>query len=305
MRRCMDDLLPLGRIGIVGAGRVGRAMALGLGPHSAAAPLIWSRSAGRAQAAVAEIGNCLAVDRLSELLEACDVIAIAVADDAIPDVVAAMAANPMVAGRFIFHVSGGSGTTILDPLENAGARTAAVHPAMTFTGNPRREVERMMSARFAVTGSSPDAAAQARTIVAALGGTAVEIAEAQRALYHAALCHAANHLVTLIAGASEALASAGVAEPGSLLAPLARAALENSLVSGHAALSGPILRDDAGTVARHLQAISDGSPELLDAYRAMAQATLDAQQRRSGLAQSELRAVLSRDSVLPTSPVRA
>lgn len=292
MRRSMNELFSPGRIGIVGAGRVGRALALGLKMHSRAPVLVWSRSAARAEAAVAEVGGCLAAGQLAELVAACEAIAIAVSDDALPQVVDAIAHVPTIRGRFVFHVSGGSGAAVLAPLERAGALTAALHPAMTFTGDPAREVERMASARFAVTGSSPPATEAARAIVAALGGIAVEIAEAQRPLYHAALCHAANHLVTLIAGAAEALASAGVAEPGALLAPLARAALENSLAHGHAALSGPVLRDDAGTIARHLQAISDHSPQLLNPYRAMARATLDVVQQRGGPAQDELSAVL-------------
>src|SRR3546814_6617023 len=81
-----------------------------------------------------------------------------------------------------------------------GAMTAAIHPAMTFTGDPESEVGRMAGARFAITAATGEAIERARHIVAALGGIAVEIAEERRALYHAALCHASNHLVTLEIG---------------------------------------------------------------------------------------------------------
>src|SRR3546814_19070634 len=93
---------------------------------------------------------------------------------------------------------------------------------MTFTGDPEAEAYRMAQARFAITGSTAAATQQAAQIVALLGGIAVEIAEERRALYHAGLCHASNHLVTLIAGAAPALTDAGVDDPAALLAPLVR-----------------------------------------------------------------------------------
>ena len=166
------------------------------------------------------------------------------------------------------------------------------HVPVPFTGDPAAEVARMQGARFAITGADAPSIAAARRLVALLGGVAVEVAEEHRALYHAALCHAANHLVTLIAGASDALVAAGVAEPGALLAPLVRAALDNSLDRGIDALSGPLLRGDRDTIGNHLTALNAHTPELLPAYRAMALATLDALDRDEGA----LRADLSRQS---------
>src|SRR3546814_6999114 len=107
-------------------------------------------------------------------------------------------ALPASRSPFVFHVSGRSGAAVLQPLDNAGAMTAAIHPAMTFTGDPESEVGRMAGARFAITAGAGEAIERARDIVASLGGIAVEIAEERRALYPAALCHASNHLVTQI-----------------------------------------------------------------------------------------------------------
>lgn len=285
---------PSHQFGIVGSGRVAQALALGLSPHSSAPLLLWGRSPEALDAAVARVGRAVAAPSIDRLMNDCDIIAIAVADDAIASVAADIAAA-MPSGRapFIFHVSGRSGAAILDPLRTAGALTAAIHPAMTFTGDPQTEIARMAEARFAITGSSAEATARARHIAGLLNGTAVEIAEERRALYHAGLCHASNHLVTLVAGASQALRVAGVDEPAALLAPLVRAALENSLQHGFAALSGPLLRGDERTIDEHLVALADRAPELLSAYRAMALATLDEIERTgSSDAPSGLRARL-------------
>lgn len=266
--------IPFQQPGVVGAGRVAQALALAFVPHSTLPPLMWGRSLDRTTSAAARVGavTASAIDRL---MAECDVVAIAVADDALADVVDAMVARPAARPtRFIFHVSGRSGAAVLEPLRGDGARTAAIHPAMTFTGDPAGEVQRMAGAHFAVTGSSADATKHARQIVALIGGFAVEIAEERRPLYHAALCHASNHLVTLIAGASHILEDAGVDDPAALLAPLVRAALENSLAMGFAGLSGPLLRGDAVTIGEHLDMLAAQSPDMLPAYRAMARATL-------------------------------
>lgn len=268
------------QIGVVGSGRVARALALGLGAHSAAPPLLYGRSPAGRDAAVAQVARATAVARYDILAEACDLIVIAVSDDAIEPVVAELCrALPEGRSPFIFHVSGRSGVAILEPLRAKGAITAAIHPVMTFTGDPSNEVSRMAGARFAVTGSSAEADARAGQVVRLLGGVAIAISEGHRSLYHAALCHAANHLVTLLSGSSRALAAAGVEEPRALLAPLVRAALENSLAHGFAALSGPLLRGDSETIRNHLDALDDYCPETLPAYRAMAIATLDELER--------------------------
>ncbi|AQA00194.1 cytoplasmic protein [Sphingopyxis sp. QXT-31] len=262
-------------VGIAGSGRVARAMALALAPRSAGPVLLWGRSAGHMQDAASAVGAA-AADSIEGLVSSCDLIVIAVADTALA-AVAAQLAEALAPGTepFVCHVSGGSGAAILAPFADRGALTAAVHPGMTFTGDPEQEALRMAGARFAITAPDSEALAEARTLVALLGGIAVEIAEDRRALYHAALSHAANHLVTLMSGASHALRAAGADEPEALLAPLVRAALENSLEHGFDALSGPLLRGDTGTIRTHLAAIAHDCPDLLPAYRAMALATLD------------------------------
>lgn len=270
------------QFGIIGAGRVAQAFALAVAPYSDARPLLWGRSLANARGAAARVGCADIAEDVGDVMSACDVIAIAVSDDALAMVAADMATKlPTGRAPFVFHVSGRSGAAMLEPLRTAGAPTAAIHPAMTFSGDPHAEAQRMAGAYFAMTGSTPAATGQAQRIVKLLGGIAVEISEDRRSLYHAALCHASNHLVTLITGAANTLRAAGVDDPSGLLAPLVRAALENSLDLGFSGLSGPLLRGDVQTVGGHLDALQQHSPDLLPAYRAMARATLD-ELKRSG-----------------------
>ncbi|MEQ6332283.1 DUF2520 domain-containing protein [Sphingobium sp. MK2] len=283
----MVSTSPYRRIGIIGTGRVASAIGRAIAAQSNDPLLIWGRNPTKCAEAVAVIGRAQTAEDMAQIAHDCDLIMLAVADDALAHVVAALAqTEPTDRPRFIFHVSGRSGAAILDPLRSASSMTAAIHPAMTFTGNPTNEVKHMVDARFAVTGSTEQASAAAQEVVALLGGIIVPIEEAQRALYHAALCHGANHLVTLIAGSCQALAAAGVAEPSTLLAPLVRAALEASLDRGISGLSGPLLRGDDETIAEHLSALEQHCPTLMPPYRAMALATLGQLGRLHGEGQS-------------------
>jgi predicted short-subunit dehydrogenase-like oxidoreductase (DUF2520 family) len=106
-----------------------------------------------------------------------------------------------------------------------------------------------------------------------MGGEPVIIAEDDRDLYHAALAGAANHLVTQVVQAEDLLRLAGVGQPARMLGPLLSAALDNALRLGDAALTGPVARGDAETVAGHVEALRASAPEALPAYLALARLT--------------------------------
>ena len=289
------------QIGIIGTGRVAAALARGFAAHSVNPVCVLGRSQQRVAAFSNEISGTGVVEDNAALLAQCDVIAIEVADDALATVVAGLAQTKtsVRSAPFVFHVSGRSGVSILAPLAVLGAEIAAIHPVMTFTGDGESEVRRMAGARFAVTSGSAVAKTMADQIVRLLGGVPVEIAEQHRALYHAGLSHAANHLVTLLAGSTRALAMAGVDDPAALLGPLVRAALENSLAHGFSALSGPLRRGDVQTIRQHLDALTRDCPELLPAYRTMALGTLDELARSGAEPAPDLRAVLSDPPLAP------
>jgi predicted short-subunit dehydrogenase-like oxidoreductase (DUF2520 family) len=103
----------------------------------------------------------------------------------------------------------------------------------------------------------------------------VWVAEEDRPRYHAALSHGSNHLVTLVTQAMQVLESAGVVDPRRVIAPLLQAALEGALRSGDLALTGPVARGDAGTVAAHLHELIDETPDVRPTYLALARATTE------------------------------
>lgn len=270
----MPEAPRFAKVGILGTGRVASALGRLLAPHSQAPLVVWGRTPKHRKTLAADLSRAKATGDMDDLCE-CDLVMIAVADDAMGSVIEQLAAaGSPASSTLIFHVSGRSGVAVLDALAGRGALTAAVHPVMTFTGSPELDVPNVAGSHFAVTTTQPEAHEKALSLVGLLGGVAVEVSEADRPLYHAALCHAANHLVTLIAQASQMLEAAKVPDPEATMAPLVQAALANSLQHGFSALSGPLLRGDRETIASHLDALETKAPDLLPAYRAMALATL-------------------------------
>jgi len=173
-------------------------------------------------------------------------------------------------GQVVAHTSGAHGVGVLHPAVARGVRPLALHPAMTFAGRPD-DVDRLAGTSYGVT-APDDVKPLAERLVADLGGVPEWIAEDARPLYHAALAHGANHLVTLVNEAADLLRAAGVERPEAVLSPLLHAALDNALSLGDAALTGPVSRGDAGTVGKHLSRIA---PESVPAYLALARRTAD------------------------------
>ena len=113
-----------------------------------------------------------------------------------------------------------------------------------------------------------------------MGAEPVRIPEAVRPLYHAALAHGANHLVTLVREAADLLSGAGIEPAERVLAPLLSAALDNALRHGDRALTGPVVRGDAGTIATHVRHLQERAPDAVPLYRALARRT--AERARAG-----------------------
>jgi predicted short-subunit dehydrogenase-like oxidoreductase (DUF2520 family) len=264
---------------VIGAGRVGAVLgsALRAAGHAVVGASAVSRdSLDRVDALLPGVP----VLEIPELVERAELVLITVPDDALADLVAGLATTgAWQPGQLVVHTSGRFGWRVLQPAVASGAIPLALHPAMTFTGTSL-DLVRLADCSFGVTAPGP-VLPIAQALVVEMGAEPVVVAEEMRGLYHAALAHGSNHLVTLVAQALDLLREAGVESPGRMLGPLLSAALDNALRSPDTALTGPVARGDAGTVTAHVQAIETadraaaGSPDALATYRAMARATAD------------------------------
>lgn len=219
----------LERVAVVGAGRLGTALAAAL------------RGAG-----VEVEGPLRRGQRPSDTAE---IVILCVPDREIGNAAAAVAPGPLVG-----HCSG---VTTLAPL--AGHRAFSLHPLMTI---PAEGVTVFEGVGCAVAGDAVSLALASR-----LGMRPIAIADADRVAYHAAACMASNFLVVLEEAAARVGATAGLTRDD--LLPLVRATVENWARLGPDALTGPLVRGDEATLASHREALLARAPELLTVYNAM------------------------------------
>ncbi|MGL5858837.1 MAG: Rossmann-like and DUF2520 domain-containing protein [Angustibacter sp.] len=265
-------------VGVVGAGRVGAVLGAALrraGHRVVAVSAVSADSRERAAALLPAVP----VRPVPEVVAAAELVLLTVPDDELADLVRGLAhTGTWRAGQLVAHTSGRHGIAVLEPAVQAAGGHAvlplALHPAMTFTGTSL-DLQRLAGCCFGVT-ALPVLRPVAEALVLEMGAEPVWVAEADRVRYHAALTHGANHLVTVVAQARQLLSGLDVPAPDRLLGPLLVAALDGALRSGDAALTGPVVRGDAGTVAAHLADLagSPDQPDLLAAYVALARATI-------------------------------
>jgi predicted short-subunit dehydrogenase-like oxidoreductase (DUF2520 family) len=234
------------RVGIVGAGRLGTALAAALRQAG------WDVDAPAARREV----------------PAADAVILCVPDAEIPRAAAALAGR----ARWVGHTSGATPIAALEP---AGAERFGLHPLQSFPGGPA-DHERFDGAGCAIAGDTPGALDLARELAHSLGMRPFELADEQRPAYHAAASISSNFLVTLESAAERVAGSAGIDPPAArgLLAPLVRATVDSWAELGpEQALTGPVKRGDELTLAAQRAAVRKADPALLPLFDALVEET--------------------------------
>lgn len=270
-------------VGVISAGRVGSV----LGAALARTGHVVTGVSAVSQASRNRAGELLPgvpIADPTEVAARADLVLLAVPDDELEGLVKGLVATESLrAGQIVVHTSGAQGVQVLEPAAELGALTLALHPVMTFTGR-QEDLLRMTAACVGVTAADGDEVAWSvgEALVVEMDAEPVRVPEAVRPLYHAALAHGANHLITLVRDAADLLTNAGVANAERLLGPLLSAALDNALRHGDRALTGPVARGDTGTLRKHLDVLAGQAPETLPSYRMLARRTAE-RAERSGL----------------------
>lgn len=226
------------RVRVIGPGRAGTAVARALGAVDG-----WD-----------VVGLLGRGDAVRDAADGADLVVIATPDSAIAAVAATVRPR---SSTVVAHLAGALGLEVLAP----HPRRASIHPLMTLSRDARSAAAALHGAWFALDGD-----ALGHDVVTALGGRAFRVDPERRAVYHAAACVAANHVVALLGQVERLAVEAGV--PFEAFFPLVRAAVDNAERLGPArALTGPAARGDLDTIARHLAAMD---PSERSAYDAMA-----------------------------------
>lgn len=245
---------------IVGAGRTGLALALRLHrAHAAGALTVTGRRPQPPRHPLFDGDASPATYRstIERPESPVDALVVAVPDRAIEEVALRLASIDLPSSIPILHTSGSRSGEALRVLADRGHSVGSVHP-LAAIADPVDGADRLAGATWGVEGEGA-ARMLAERIVHACGGRALRIAPGGKPAYHAAAVFASNYAVALLGVAERLMEEAGVhgEDARTALAALAAGAVENVAARGPAAaLTGPVMRGDAETVALHLARLS-------------------------------------------------
>ncbi len=260
------------RIGFVGAGRVGCALAVAFGRAGWPVVAVATRDAGREARFLDLVPSARAAPTAAAIADDVDLVFVTVPDDAIADVAASLR---LYAGQAAVHTSGALDSRVLEPARAAGTQTGSFHPMVAFA-EQEAALAALPHATIAVEGDEELVALLGR-LASDIGAQPVRLPPTGKTAYHAAAVLAGGGVIGLLDGVAEVARAAGLDEAGALAIylPLIRQALANAERMGiTAALTGPFVRGDVGTVRDHLAALSRLSPGALELYRATARREL-------------------------------
>lgn len=259
------------RIGFVGAGRLGTALAWSLAGAGLRVAAVANPTRAKAQALAARIAGC-EVSSPQELAQTCDLVFITTPDSAIAQSAQAVRWR---AGSAVVHCSGATEVDALACAEHDGAYIGGFHPMQTF-GDPAAAVESLPGSTITIEAREPlDATLVA--LAARLGCRVNRLPPGMRGRYHAAAGYTSQFINALFAEAAAIWQSWGATEAAALeaLLPLAHGTLASIRSAGIAAgMPGPVSRGDVASVEKHIAALSDLGDHTTGFYRTQCASTI-------------------------------
>jgi predicted short-subunit dehydrogenase-like oxidoreductase (DUF2520 family) len=260
------------RLGFIGAGTVGTALAIRLSGKGYPVVAVSSRSRSSAESLSQEIGGCQISDSKQHVADAADTVFITTPDDAIASIVTDVKWHST---QSVVHCSGADSAAILEPAKRLDASVGVFHPLQTFA-NVTQAIDNIPGSTFSVEAKSP-LLNTLKDMATALNGQWVELKADDKVLYHAAAVIACNYLVTLVKLATDLWQTFDVqrTEAVRALLPLLRGTINNiDAVGIPQCLTGPIARGDTGTIKKHLDALQKSAPAILTTYRELGLQTI-------------------------------
>lgn len=260
------------RIGFIGAGTVGNALAIRLSDKGYPVVAVASRSESSAKKLAQSVNNCTPFFSLQEVADISDLVFITTPDGAINAVASQIKWHK---GQSAVHCSGADTTSVLEPARKLGARVGVFHPLQTFA-SIQHAVQNLPGSTFCIEAEEP-LKSILKDMAVDLGGFWIELEAKDKVLYHAAAVFACNYLVTVVKLATDLWQAFGISQKQAIqaLLPLIRGTVNNiENVGMPQCLTGPIARGDTGTILKHLNALEKAAPGLLSAYRELGRQTI-------------------------------
>jgi len=258
------------KLGFIGAGRVGTALAMTFARRGYAVVAVASRSIAAAKRLARRAPGARATSSIQEAADRADLVFLSVPDDVIGTVASGICWR---AGVACVHCSGAADLDVLSKAAAEGALVGGFHPLRMFG-----EIGSFDMRGCSIGIAGPEALARELDRLArAIGARPLRLPEGGRALYHAAANFSGAFVVALIAETLALWKRLGIAERDALraLLPLLRGSVDNVEKLGAAgALGSVIARGDVGTIRKHLDALATAAPESLDLYRLLSLRTI-------------------------------
>jgi len=260
------------KIGFIGAGTTGTALAVRLSQNGCPVVAVSSRTLSSAQKLAALVPDCRVCYTAQEVVEAAELIFITTSDDVIAQVCGEVQWRE---GKSVVHCSGAHSVDVLESAKEFGAAVGSFHPLQTFA-DVDQAMQNLPGSTFALEAEEPLLTRQ-KELTRLLNGNWVVLKPGDKVLYHAAAVFACNYLVTLVKLALDLWQNFGVPskEATRALLPLLRGTINNiDNIGLPDCLTGPVARGDSGTIERHLSALEVRNPTLLTTYKELGLQTI-------------------------------
>ncbi len=260
------------KLGFIGAGTVGTALAVRLSGKGYQVVAVSSRSQTSAENLAQAISGCRVFNNNQGVVDTAELVFITTPDDAIATVASQLQWH---AGQSVVHCSGADSADILQPAKKLGASVGVFHPLQTFA-SAKQAIDNIPGSTFALE-AEPPLLDTLKDMATALDGHWIELEASDKVIYHAAAVIACNYIVTLVKLATDLWQTFSIPprQATQSLLPLLRGTINNIDTIGiPQCLTGPIARGDTGTIKKHLDALQKVAPSLLSTYRELGLQTI-------------------------------
>jgi predicted short-subunit dehydrogenase-like oxidoreductase (DUF2520 family) len=260
------------KIGFIGAGTTGTALAVKLSQKGCPVVAVSSRTLSSAQKLAGLVSDCQVCYTAKEVADAAELVFITTPDDVVAEVCGEIQWRE---GQSVVHCSGAHSVDILEAAKKLGAAVGSFHPLQTFA-DVDQAIENLPGSTVALEAEEP-LLSTLKELALLLNGNWVELKPGDKVLYHAAAVFVCNYLVTLVKLALDLWLDFGVSagEAVRALLPLLKGTINNiDSIGLPDCLTGPVARGDSSTIERHLSALETRSPSLLTTYKELGLQTI-------------------------------
>ena len=269
------------RIGFIGAGRLGQALAWSLDRAGLRVTAVSSKVESDAQALAQPISGCECL-QAQQVADSCDLVFVTTPDSVIGETCDRLDWH---AGQAVVHCSGVTEVAALQHALAQGACIGGFHPMQTF-GDPLAAARSLPGCTITVEAEDDQLMALLLALVERLACAANRLPAGMRARYHAAAGYTSQFINALFDQAIRLWQTWGATEQEALraLLPLAQGTLSSIQSAGVArGMPGPVSRGDLSSIDKHLGAIRPMGPQMFEFYRTLCTATVPIARHAGGI----------------------